>query len=165
MKTPIPIILVIAFSFLFCYIIYPIEHDPVFKDWLHMEEDNSYVAWCGNEGYQLNTDLPEGTLSRGRDLFKNNCASCHNMKMEHELTGPPLWNFLDRVPSREWAKEWIRNSSALIAAGDPYALKIYEDYNRTQMTAMEHLTDQDLEDILNFIESYHPASMDMAANR
>ena len=93
----------------------------------------------------------------GANLFKQNCASCHNTKMEKAMTGPGLYGVMDRVPSREWLYPWIKNSGAVIAAGDPYAIKIYEENEKAAMTAMEYLTDENIDDILAYIEAYEPA--------
>lgn len=95
--------------------------------------------------------------TNGAVIFKNNCASCHSAKMENDLTGPGLYGALDRVPSREILYPWIRNSSAVLADGDPYFSALYETWNKTQMTAMEHLTDEDIDDVLLYIEQYEPA--------
>ena len=95
--------------------------------------------------------------TNGAALFKNNCASCHNAKMEKDLTGPGLYGVMDRIPSEEgWIYEWVRNSSKVINAGDPYASALYEKWNKTQMTAMEHLTNEDIDDIMAYIVAYEP---------
>ena len=154
MKTPIPIIILIGFSFLFCFKIYPIESDPVFKPWLEMDQSSvQNGGWCGTPD-----PLPRPVLSeaaeRGQILFKNNCASCHNVNLMQDLTGPALYGVMDRVPSPEWVYDWIRNSGAVIASGDAYGNMIYEEWNRTQMTTMEHLTDENIDDILAYLDRY-----------
>lgn len=95
----------------------------------------------------------EGDPAKGKSLFNTNCASCH--KLDAKMTGPALRNVETRLAEeegldREWLYAWIRNSSALIKAGDPYAVKIYEEYNQVAMTAFPQLSDQDLADILAY---------------
>ncbi|MCH1484820.1 MAG: c-type cytochrome [Flavobacteriaceae bacterium] len=89
----------------------------------------------------------------GKALFNTNCASCH--KLDRKMTGPALRNVETRLLEdegldREWLYAWIRNSSALIKSGDAYANKIYEEYNKSAMTAYPQLTDSDLNNILAY---------------
>ena len=89
----------------------------------------------------------------GKALFNTNCASCH--KLDRKMTGPALRNVEARLLEdegldREWLYSWIRNSSALIKSGDAYANKIYEEYNKSAMTAYPQLTDSDLNNILAY---------------
>ena len=89
----------------------------------------------------------------GKALFNTNCASCH--KLDRKMTGPALRNVETRLLEdegldREWLYTWIRNSSALIKSGDAYANKIYEEYNKSAMTAYPQLTDSDLNNILAY---------------
>ena len=51
---------------------------------------------------------------------------------------------------REWLYSWIRNSSGLIKSGDAYANKVYNEYNKTAMTAFPTLSDEDLNNILAY---------------
>ena len=95
----------------------------------------------------------EGDPKNGKSLFNANCASCH--KLNKKMTGPALANVEARLYEeegldREWLNAWIRNSAALIKAGDPYAVKIWNEYNQTAMTAFPQLSDQDISDILAY---------------
>ena len=94
-----------------------------------------------------------GDPVKGKALFNTNCAACHNL--DRKMVGPALRNVEARLYEeegldREWLNSWIRNSSALIKAGDPYAVKIYEEYNKAAMTAFPQLSDADLDDILAY---------------
>ena len=101
---------------------------------------NSKPYCCGGE--ELN----------GETLFKWNCASCHSMNMYKNMTGPALAGVFDRVPSREWLYPYTRNSLAVIASGDEYAYQLYNEWNKTSMPPMPHLTDAQIDAIYNFIE-------------
>ena len=86
-------------------------------------------------------------------LFNTNCASCH--KLDRKMTGPALRYVEKRLAEdegldREWLYSWIRNSSAMIKSGDPYAVKIYEEYNKSAMTAYPQLTNADIDNILAY---------------
>ena len=97
-------------------------------------------------------------ISEGLRLFKENCARCHNTRLEYELTGPALFGLSDRVPSEDWMYDWIRNSQELVASGEAYAVAIYEKWNRIAMDPNEHLSDEEIGEIIRFIDSYQPMS-------
>lgn len=58
-----------------------------------------------------------------------------------------------RVPSIDWMKSWIRNSAKLIASGDEYAVKIYNEYNKSQMTAFNNFSDEQIMSILAYVKA------------
>lgn len=88
----------------------------------------------------------------GKALFMSNCASCHNPLKES--TGPALQNIDKTFPSKEWGYKWVRNSAALIAAGDKTAVDIFNKYNKTAMTAFPSLSDEEIDAILKYVNEY-----------
>jgi mono/diheme cytochrome c family protein len=101
----------------------------------------------------------DGDPVNGKSLYNANCAACH--KLDKKMTGPALRNVEARLAEeegldREWLNAWIRNSAALIKAGDAYANKIYNEYNGTAMTAFPQLSDQDISDILAYTAAPKP---------
>ena len=71
------------------------------------------------------------------------------------MTGPALRYVEKRLSEdegldRQWLYSWIRNSSAMIKSGDAYANKIYEEYNKSAMTAYPQLTNTDIDNILAY---------------
>ena len=90
-------------------------------------------------------------FERGKELFKQNCAACH--KMDRKLVGPPLQNVVAEQ-GRDWTKEWIYNSQALIKSGDAHAVEIWEEYNKAAMPAYNYLPDEDLESIVTYLADY-----------
>lgn len=89
-------------------------------------------------------------ISAGEALFNGNCKSCHRVKQK--LVGPALAGVENRAPSIDWIKAWIRNPAKLIASGDPYAVKIYNEYNKAQMTAFTSYTDDQIMSILAYVK-------------
>ncbi|MCP4437734.1 MAG: c-type cytochrome [Aureispira sp.] len=89
----------------------------------------------------------------GQSLFIEKCASCHNNDMVSDMTGPALQGAKDR-----WKKfpgqlnEWIRNSQALVSAGQPRAVSLFNQWDKSVMTANPDLTDAMIDDILLYIE-------------
>ena len=88
---------------------------------------------------------------KGEQLFLSNCSRCHSPTLTIARTGPPLYKVTHRH-SREWFYPWIRNSAAVIASGDPEAVEVWEKNNRAAMAPMPHLTDEDIDQILAWIE-------------
>ncbi len=85
----------------------------------------------------------------GEAIFKANCTSCH--AINEKVIGPPLKGISPRL-KEDWLIKWIRNSQALIKSGDPYAVKIFNDYNKVPMTSF-NLKDDEIKAILAYIKA------------
>ena len=95
----------------------------------------------------------------GKAVFKAKCNSCHNKNMIDAMTGPALGGINDRWDGREeLLYEWIRNSSAVIASGDSYAVSIYNEYNKSVMTSFPELTDEEINALLVYIQCTYDKS-------
>ena len=102
---------------------------------------------------------PAGDVAKGKQLYNTNCAACH--KLDSKMTGPALRNVEARLYEEEgldrtWLNAWIRNSASVIKSGDAYANKIWNEYNKTAMTAFPQLSDQDITDILAYTAAPPP---------
>ena len=86
-------------------------------------------------------------VAAGEALFKANCAACH--KMDGKAVGPPLRGTADKY-ERAWLHDWIRNSQAMVAAGDPIAVKLFEEHNRLIMTPFPALSEEDIDNIIAY---------------
>lgn len=86
---------------------------------------------------------------RGKDLFETQCVACH--AVDQKLIGPALAG-VDKRHSEEWLLKFIRNSQEMIKSGDPVALKLYEENNKLAMNSFEHLSDEQIRDILTYIK-------------
>lgn len=84
----------------------------------------------------------------GKSIFNNNCASCHHPAKD--ATGPAL-AFTPQRRDKKWLKKFIYNSAALIASGDLLANCIYNEWNKTAMTAFPNLNDADLDALYAFL--------------
>ena len=94
-------------------------------------------------------------VQKGEELFKANCTSCHKLGDEKKarLIGPGLNLEIFEEYTEEWLISWIKNSSAMIESGDEQAIAIFEEYNQSVMTAFPTLSDDDVRDILAYIEN------------
>lgn len=96
----------------------------------------------------------------GKDLFKANCAQCHNKNMKDNLTGPALGGVQGRWAGKEkLLHQWIRNSQSVIAAGDPYAVALYTKFNKTLMNPFPQLKDDEIESILAYIDAVYTGKL------
>ncbi len=94
-----------------------------------------------------------GDPDAGKSLFNTLCASCH--KPYSDMVGPALHGITDRQ-DKSWIYDWVHNSSALIASGDPDAKAIYEEFNQTAMPAFPQLSETDINNILAYVEQPKP---------
>jgi mono/diheme cytochrome c family protein len=90
---------------------------------------------------------PGGDPVKGKEIFNANCAACH--KLDAKATGPALRGVGNKY-EKAWLYKWIHNSSDLIKSGDAAAVKIYEEYNKVQMTAFPQLSEKDIDDIIAY---------------
>ena len=126
----------------------------LFSYGFHLEssEEEETLESCGVvENSQLSKFDNSESFQLGRQLFKNNCASCHAKNMKADLTGPALKGVLDRWENKEDLYAWIRNAQAFLATGDEYANALFLEWG-TPMTAFPNLKDEEIEAILNYIE-------------
>lgn len=99
------------------------------------------------------------TAQKGKDLFNNNCAACHNRDMRSDLTGPALGRVQERwaaYPKTDLYR-WVRNSQALINAGHPRAQELWRKWSPAIMQAYNHLKNEDIEAILTYIDEQYAA--------
>lgn len=105
-----------------------------------------------------------GNTANGKVLFGQNCSSCHAPDMKTKATGPALGegvkNWADYP--REDLYKWIRNSQEMVAANHPRAVAVFAEFNKAVMNPMNHLKDQDIEDILAFIAEKYESKGDAA---
>lgn len=96
-------------------------------------------------------------IEAGKTLFKNQCGSCHNKNMKDKMTGPALGGSEERWAAypREDLYSWIRNSQAMISAGHPRATELWNEWKPTVMTSFTPLTDQEIENLLAYINDVY----------
>lgn len=101
-------------------------------------------------------------IASGDALFKNNCAQCH--AVNDRVVGPALAGLTKRRRIA-WVVSWVHNSSKVIASGDEYAVKLFNDYGKQQMSAFPQLSEHDIKDIVLWAASQQDAgAYSVAAN-
>lgn len=95
----------------------------------------------------------QGDAKNGEKLFKADCTACH--ALDKQLIGPALGGVVDRLKTEQnldtdWLHKWIKDNGALRASGDKYANEVFEKFNKTEMLPFPNLSDQDIDDILEY---------------
>jgi mono/diheme cytochrome c family protein len=97
------------------------------------------------------TETPAATSGgdpvKGKELFNTNCAACH--KLDAKSTGPMLRG-ISAKHEMPWLYKWIKNSSEMIKSGDAAAVKLFEENNKSVMTAFPQLSNGDIDNIIAY---------------
>jgi mono/diheme cytochrome c family protein len=88
-----------------------------------------------------------GDAVKGKALFNSNCAACH--KLDAKATGPALRGVADKH-EMAWIYKWVHNSSEMIKSGDPVAVGLFNEYNKSVMTAFPQLSTADIDNIIAY---------------
>lgn len=97
--------------------------------------------------------------SEGKDLFKTNCAACHNPKADG--TGPALKGSTERWAAageyqgktgEQWQRIWIKNWNDPVNAGYKYAVDMANS-RPSQMNVFTNLTDEKIDLIMKYVNT------------
>ena len=94
-----------------------------------------------------------GDPVKGKELFNTNCAACH--KLDAKSTGPALRGVADKH-EKAWLYKWVHNSSEMIKSGDPAAVKLFAENNKSVMTAFPQLSEADIDNIIAYTSQPKP---------
>jgi len=89
--------------------------------------------------------------AKGEAIFKAKCTACH--KIDTRMTGPALGPQLTSETDDAYLTKWIQNNQALIAAKNPKAVKIFNEYNQAGMTVFAELSDADVGNVITYIRA------------
>ena len=88
---------------------------------------------------------------KGESLFKQYCASCH--AVDKKIVGPALRDVRRKyADDPKWLYAYIRNNIALIKAGDPKAIALYEANGKAAMNTFTFLKDEEIAAILTYTQ-------------
>ncbi|MDN5211132.1 c-type cytochrome [Fulvivirgaceae bacterium BMA12] len=110
-------------------------------------------------------DIPsdEASIAAGKATFQELCTVCH--AVDKRVVGPALMNVYERR-DLPWIISFVKNSQKVISSGDPYAVALYNEYNKTQMSNFDYLSDEEIINIVAYIkhETDNPATPQAAAS-
>jgi len=96
-----------------------------------------------------------GDPVKGKELFNANCAACH--KLDAKSTGPALRGVAAKH-EMAWIYKWVHNSSEVIKSGDAVAVKLFEENNKSVMTAFPQLAEADIDNIIAYTSEVKPTA-------
>lgn len=85
---------------------------------------------------------------KGETIFKAQCTSCH--QVHKQVVGPALAGVYDKR-SKDWLYSWVQNSQAMVKAGDPDAVALFNQFNKSVMTAFA-LKNEEIDAIMEYIK-------------
>ncbi len=97
--------------------------------------------------FSLTSNAQTADPVKGKELFNSNCAACH--KLDAKATGPALRGVANKY-DMAWIYKWVQNSSELIKSGDAAAVKVFEENNKSVMTAFPQLSTGDIDNIIAY---------------
>ena len=89
----------------------------------------------------------QGQGSQGQEIFQTSCSVCHTIG-GGRLVGPDLQGVGDRR-SEEWIIRFVQHSQQLVAAGDPDAVAIFNEFNQIPMPD-QPLSDEQIRAIIAY---------------
>lgn len=84
----------------------------------------------------------------GKALFDANCKQCH--AINDVVIGPALKDMHKRK-DEAWLTKWIKNSQAVVKSGDPYAVAIFNKFNKTVMPN-QNVSDAEIKAIIAYVK-------------
>lgn len=129
---------------------------------------NIHVVWPSSTKNPDTLTAPAATKDKppvdakwqkGKELFKSNCAACHNPKADG--TGPALagvekrWQAAGDYKGKtgvQWMHEWVRDWNVPVSAGYKYAV----DMSNSRIAAMNTfptLKDDDIDAIVSYVDN------------
>lgn len=87
-------------------------------------------------------------MSKGEDLFRSRCDSCHSMGTEDGL-GPGLQGVTKRR-DKAWLTRWLKIPDQMLSEKDPIALDLFNRYKKLPMPNLR-LGDADVEALIEYM--------------
>ncbi len=109
-----------------------------------LEEDAAQAAPTSQPAVDQGADA-----QLGEAIFIESCAACHSIG-GGRLVGPDLEGVV-ALRDYDWLFKWIKEPDVLLAAGDPLAVQMLEEYNNLPMPNMG-LSDDDVTAVMAFLE-------------
>lgn len=92
--------------------------------------------------------------AEAKKIFTTRCMACHTFGKGVKV-GPDLKGVTERR-QRPWLLKFIRSSQAVIAAGDPTATGLFEQFKQQRMPDWSDLSDDQITSILDWLAAAGP---------
>lgn len=107
------------------------------------------LVLCAVSGVAFLNPLTARAQQDAKAYFQQNCAACHTIG-GGKLLGPDLRG-VTKARDHDWLEGWLMNPQAVIDSGDPYALKLKQEYGGIVMPSVPGMIPQMAESLLTFI--------------
>jgi len=147
-------LLILSIVGLFLFISIPKKVDPA------LEEQERSLGWCGTvmPSYPKFGDSETVNPYLGKELFKENCSTCHSKNMVSSAIGPPLaeaWKNFNKDTVQYF--QYLTNREAYLTSyNDKRILKLYEEYGFVQKPNFSTLTMDDIKSLIMYIHFTTP---------
>jgi hypothetical protein len=113
------------------------------------EECGTQPLYCGNSSSIINVN---SDTYKGKTLFINNCAQCHNKNMKDPLTGPPLHNWREYFKDETEMWIFLKDNKAYLKTTKNKKLKqLHQGYQGIHCLNFPNLTLLDVQNITLYI--------------
>jgi cytochrome c551/c552 len=86
----------------------------------------------------------------GKTIFTARCAACHNV---HKIIVGPALAGVDQRRPIDWIVKFVHSSQSVVKSGDPYAVALYNKFNKIQMPDHPDLTPDNIKSVVEFIKA------------
>jgi protein SCO1/2 len=124
----------------------PFDEPKVLARLLSYSLQRVQVATPQSVSYAEAQRLPN--LSRGEDLYRSRCDSCHSLGTEDGL-GPGLAGVTEKR-DRVWLARWLKAPDRMLAEKDPIATQLFDRYNKLPMPNLR-LSNADVEALITYM--------------
>jgi len=85
----------------------------------------------------------------GKAIFTSRCTGCHNVNKM--VVGPALAGVDQRRPI-DWIINFVHSSQKVVKSGDPYAVALFNKFNKIQMPDHPDLTADNIKSVVEYIK-------------
>ncbi|MDO1451854.1 cytochrome c [Rhodocytophaga aerolata] len=108
-------------------------------------------GWCATDDSTYAEIIFQHYDHPGRKVFNLNCVTCHSASTSEIVVGPSLKEVTQRR-DKQWIGEMILHGQKLVEQKDQYAVEQYEKYNRIVHPDFEYLSEDALNDLIEYLE-------------
>lgn len=93
----------------------------------------------------------------GKEVFKEECAFCHNKNMKNDLTGPALGGALKRFDNDtiKFASYLRNQENYLFTENDKRILLMHNEFDNVKKPVYDELTMNEIKSIIEYIETIY----------
>lgn len=116
-----------------------------------LQEPEYEQLGCGAKNY---TPILTDNARKGKMLFINNCATCHNKNMKDKLTGPALQDWRNYLKDENGMLLFLHNSKAYLK-NNKWLRKKMKEFEGSECVAFPNLDLEDVKAIIGYIDEIY----------